>query len=104
MRRNSNAAIAINDKSSRQRIDAAIKLTDRIVAEKHMVIHLVRCNERFNGWPALVIHRHSHYFQPTALHLLLKLNKPRYFQGARPAPGSPKIQQNNFPAKIAQLY
>src|SRR5205085_2013849 len=102
MRRKCQSAFAINNEGGRQRIDTAVQLTDGIVAQENTVIHLMRCNVRFDRFPALFVHGNTDDLEPSALELLLEFDEPWDLETTGTAPRGPEIQENDLPTQIAQ--
>ena len=90
----------IDHKAHGKGFHPAVKLGDRIVAHQNPVIDLAFGYIRFDGRPAVIIHRNSEHSKTLRLILLFKIDKPGNFKTARTAPGSPKIEENHFAAVI----
>src|SRR4051794_3028510 len=103
MRRKGEPALTVDDECGRERIDTTVQLADRIIAQNHPVIHLMRRNVRLNRLPSVLVHRNADDLEASALELLLEFNKPGNLERTWTAPRRPEIHDDDFPSQVAQL-
>src|SRR5438094_4832238 len=97
-----NAAVTSNEEGGGHVDDPAVKLGELVVPQRHRVIHAEFFVERPHGIN-VVIKRDADDGQSLVAKTILQVHKPRYLDPARPAPGGPEIEQNNFASVIGQV-
>ena len=98
------AAIAVNNKSGRQRFDATVHIGGVIVAQHHPVVHFQVFQEGLHHRPAVVIHGDAQHGESAILLLLLELGEPGNFEAARTAPRGPEIEHHHFAAIVGEMH
>ncbi len=78
-------------------------MRDGIVAEQNPVVDFVLGDIRFDGGPAVFIHGNTEDGETLRFVTLLKFREPGDFDAARPTPGGPEIEENDFAAIIGQF-
>src|SRR5438105_5016758 len=79
-------SVAVDDKRCRQRLDAAVQVSDGIVPEGNAIVDPFLFDVGLYGVPSILVHGDAQNGKPAIFVLLLKLHEPRDLNLARPAP------------------
>src|SRR5438270_715678 len=99
----SDSAAPVNEKCHRERIETTVCLSQLFVANHDRVIHPLLVQIRADRFPAILVHRDAQYSQARVAEPLLKVREPRNLNLARPAPGRPKVEYDDFPSEVGQI-
>src|SRR5215469_3642239 len=97
-----NASVAIDEKRSRQRIDAAVQLGDLLGSDQDAVVDFSALDIGLHGGPSVVVQRYAEHGELAILVILLKIHEPGDFDLAGTAPGGPEVQQHDLAAEVGK--
>jgi len=87
-----------------QGVDAAIHFRGAVVTDDYAVVYPEVCQEGLDYLPALIVHGNAQNFETLVLILTLHVHEPGDFDLARPAPGCPEVEENDFSLVIGKMH
>jgi hypothetical protein len=96
------AALTVDDKGRRKRINAAIKLRHFLGADHNAVVDLVRGDVWPDRLPSVIVERDSQDGEIAVLILLFELDEPGDLDFAGSSPSGPEVQQDDFSSILGQ--